>query len=64
MRNVVKYVQDVAVKECGIPEPQLRMGGPIVDNVAIDRAGEGSLVRFSNIWIGWVIIICSYCAMR
>jgi hypothetical protein len=22
-------------------------------------AGEVSLVRFSNIWIGWVIIVCS-----
>jgi predicted RND superfamily exporter protein len=47
MRKVVSYVQDVAVNECGIPEPQLHMGGPIVDNVAIDRAGEGSLATLA-----------------
>jgi hypothetical protein len=27
-------------------------------------AGEVSLVRLSYIWIGWVIMVCSYCATR
>jgi predicted RND superfamily exporter protein len=47
MRQVVSYVHDVAVSECGIREPQLHMGGPIVDNVSIDLAGKGSFVTLA-----------------
>jgi predicted RND superfamily exporter protein len=49
MRRVVDEVARVAVQECGIPPENLHMGGPIVDNVAIDRAGESSLARLAGL---------------
>lgn len=39
----------VAADECGIPREDLHMGGPPRDNVAIDEAGESSLVRLAAI---------------
>lgn len=39
-------------KDCNIPEAELRMGGPPVDNVAIDEEGSITLVR-----------LVSYCAI-
>src|SRR5690606_28355173 len=42
MRRVVDDITRIAVHECGIPLGNLHMGGPIVDNVAIDQAGEDS----------------------
>jgi len=40
---------DLAITECGVPPAQLRMGGPPVDNVAIDEEGMITLGRL----IGW-----------
>jgi predicted RND superfamily exporter protein len=47
MRQVVDEIARVATKECGVPEAILHMGGPTVDNVTIDRAGEGSFTRLA-----------------
>jgi hypothetical protein len=33
----------VAVQECGVPEASFHMGGPPVDNVSIDKAGQTSV---------------------
>jgi uncharacterized protein len=63
MRNVVSYIESVATNECGIPKPQLHMGGPIVDNVAIDRAGEGSLVRLASL-SGVIGLAIAYWCLR
>jgi len=38
-------VLDLAINECGISADELKMGGPPVDNVAIDEEGTITLVR-------------------
>jgi predicted RND superfamily exporter protein len=43
LHGAIDLIRDVAVEECGIPEPTLHMGGPPVDNVSIDRAGQTSV---------------------
>lgn len=36
---------DIAMNECGIGEEELKLGGPPVDNVAIDEEGQITLAR-------------------
>jgi hypothetical protein len=43
LHGALDLVKEVATGECGIPEPTLHMGGPPVDNVSIDRAGQTSV---------------------
>jgi hypothetical protein len=43
LHGAIDTIKDVAVEECGIPEETLHMGGPPVDNVSIDRAGQTSV---------------------
>jgi predicted RND superfamily exporter protein len=43
LHGAIDMVRDVADKECGVPERTLHMGGPPVDNVSIDRAGQTSV---------------------
>ncbi len=63
MRQIVDYVDKVAIEECGIPKPGLHMGGPTCDNVAIDRAGSGSL-RGLALLSGAVGLAISYWCFR
>ncbi|MEX2139288.1 MAG: MMPL family transporter [Pirellulales bacterium] len=53
----VTALQDLAVDECAIPPDDLHMGGPPVDNVAIDNAGQKSLNTLAGfaVSIGFVI---------
>lgn len=46
---VLDRVYAVAEHECGIPRDQLHLGGPPVDNVAIDQEGEKSLMRLAGV---------------
>ncbi|MBM4021016.1 MAG: hypothetical protein FJ284_02015 [Planctomycetes bacterium] len=43
LHGAIDQIRDVATKECGIPEASLHMGGPPVDNVSIDNAGQRSV---------------------
>jgi len=43
LHAALDLIKDIANGECGIPEPSLHMGGPPVDNVSIDRAGQTSV---------------------
>ena len=43
LHGAIDTIRDVAVQECGIPEASLHMGGPPVDNVSIDKAGQTSV---------------------
>ena len=43
LHGTIDTIKKVAEQECGIPEKSLHMGGPPVDNVSIDRAGQTSV---------------------
>ncbi len=43
LHGAVDEIKAVATKELGIPEPDLHLGGPPVDNVSIDKAGQASV---------------------
>ena len=43
LHGAIDEIRTVAVKECGIPEGAIHMGGPPVDNVSIDKAGQTSV---------------------
>ncbi len=43
LHGAIDLIKNVAADECGIPEASLHMGGPPVDNVSIDRAGQTSV---------------------
>ncbi len=43
LHGAIDLIKEVATKECGIAEKDIHMGGPPVDNVSIDRAGQTSV---------------------
>ena len=49
LRATLEKIKYFAVEEVGIPKEDLHMGGPPVDNVAIDHEGEKTLVRLSGL---------------
>jgi predicted RND superfamily exporter protein len=53
----VDAMASLAIDECAIPPDDLHMGGPPVDNVAIDNAGQKSLNTLAGcaVLIGFVI---------
>lgn len=48
LRRSIDMIYETASEECAIPAEDLRMGGPPVDNVAIDKAGESTLIRLAG----------------
>lgn len=48
LRECVNLIRSTAKDECNIPLSNLHLGGPPVDNVAIDEAGEQSLYRLAG----------------
>ncbi len=61
--RTIDAIYDTAQQECAIPQDEMYLGGPPVDNVAIDRAGEKSLVRLAGL-SGLVGIIVSWLSLR
>jgi len=43
LHGAIDLIREIGEKECGIPEDAFHMGGPPVDNVSIDRAGQTSV---------------------
>jgi len=43
LHGTIDLIKKVALDECGIAEKSIHMGGPPVDNVSIDRAGQTSV---------------------
>ena len=43
LHGAIDTIAQVATDECGIPAADLHMGGPPVDNVSIDKAGQTSV---------------------
>ncbi len=46
--NIPPGILRRAIAECGVSEERLHIGGPPVDNVAIDEEGEKTLVRLAG----------------
>lgn len=61
VKHTVQTVEQVATTECNIPADTLHMGGPPVDNTAIDKAGEQSLLRLAAFAGGTGILISWWC---
>ncbi|HWB00884.1 MAG TPA: MMPL family transporter [Pirellulales bacterium] len=60
-RKAVNAVRNVASQECNIPLSKLHLGGPPVDNTAIDEAGENSLIRLASLALGIGLVISWWC---
>ncbi|MFM7205767.1 MAG: efflux RND transporter permease subunit [Planctomycetaceae bacterium] len=43
LHAAIDEIRTVATAECGIPDSAIHMGGPPVDNVSIDKAGQTSV---------------------
>jgi uncharacterized protein len=43
LHGAIDEIRAVATKECGVPDSAIHMGGPPVDNVSIDKAGQTSV---------------------
>ena len=43
LHGAIDEIRKVAAAECGIPDSAIHMGGPPVDNVSIDKAGQTSV---------------------
>ena len=62
-RKAVEAVYFVAAEHCAVSQNDLRLGGPPVDNVAIDKAGEQSLLRLA-VLSAVVGIVVSWWSLR
>ncbi|MFO0898518.1 MAG: MMPL family transporter [Pirellulales bacterium] len=62
-RKAVEAVYFVAAEQCAVSQADLRLGGPPVDNVAIDKAGEQSLLRLA-VLSAVVGIVVSWWSLR
>jgi predicted RND superfamily exporter protein len=49
LHALVEKLYEVAENECAIPAEQLHLGGPPIDNVAIDTEGEKTLLRLAGV---------------
>ncbi len=52
-----------ALQECGVDIETVRMGGPPVDNVAIDEEGERTLIRLAGL-SGLLGLVLAYFSLR
>lgn len=43
LHGAIDEIRKVATTECGVPDAAIHMGGPPVDNVSIDKAGQTSV---------------------
>ena len=60
LHGAIDTIKNVAVEECGIPEETLHMGGPPVDNVSIDRAGQTSVTLLFGLSLGMLDFVFFY----
>jgi hypothetical protein len=60
LRGTINTLRETAA-ECNIPRSSFHMGGPPIDNFAIDSAGESSLVRLAGIALIIGVVISWMC---
>jgi predicted RND superfamily exporter protein len=63
MRAAIDKITTIAVSECAIPSKAIHMGGPPVDNIAIDVEGERTLMRLALL-AGAFGFLLSYCCFQ
>jgi uncharacterized protein len=63
MRAAIDKITTIAVNECAIPLKSIHMGGPPVDNIAIDAEGERTLMRLALL-AGAFGFLLSYCCFK
>ncbi len=71
-RENLRQAVDAVYQEAaalGIPRGEVRMGGPPVDNVAIDVEGERMLMRLMGLCgavglVAGVLVFCATCGSR
>jgi hypothetical protein len=61
LHAALDHIRQVATQDCAIPESQLHMGGPPVDNVAIDVEGQRSLYRLAGVSAVVGILMAWWC---
>ena len=61
LHAALDHIRQVATQDCAIPEADLHMGGPPVDNVAIDVEGQRSLYRLAGISAVVGILMAWWC---
>ncbi len=54
-------IRQIATQECNIPEEHLHMGGPPVDNVAIDEEGQRAVRTVATMALGVGFLLCLGC---
>jgi len=62
-RAAIDMIKSLAIQECAVAPDALHMGGPPVDNVAIDEEGQRTLVRLVGL-SGVVGLFLSYLCFR
>ncbi|NMC22100.1 MAG: MMPL family transporter [Thermogutta sp.] len=63
MHAVIDHVHETALQVCDIQPEELHLGGPPVDNVAIDVEGQRSLIRLAVV-CGVVGLVVSWWCLR
>lgn len=63
-RDMIELVYQTAEVQCAIPRDELRMGGPPVDNVAVDTEGERTLMRLAGLSGLMGLVLCWWCLRR
>lgn len=63
IRAAIDQLKQVAQQHCGLQPAELHMGGPPVDNVAIDIEGERTLRRLAGL-SGLVGLVLAYACFR
>ncbi|MBI3465598.1 MAG: MMPL family transporter, partial [Planctomycetes bacterium] len=63
LHKTIAKIRDTAANECAVPLDSLHMGGPPVDNVAIDVAGQESLYRLAGL-AGIIGLVISWWCLR
>ncbi len=61
LHAALEHIRQVATQECAIAEAELHMGGPPVDNVAIDVEGQRSLYRLAGVSAVVGILMAWWC---
>lgn len=61
MRAALRELYDVAQRDCGLMPADLKLGGPPVDNVALDEAGEASMLKVLGYTTFFGLIVCWWC---